>query len=283
MMEPISKTRRLLFLFLFILAFFALIPVIVLYSDGYRLGKGYTLERTGGIFVSGGEAGVHIYVNNVLQKDTNSFSRTAYISNLSVGTYLVKATKDDRYVWTKRVKVFPQKVTETYPFLLPQTIATSSVAASSTAYRVINLLFASSTHPTIVAAAATSSTTTLLAARTDKNIDLVREGNTVYAIWLADMRDIPFYFCGEDFDNASCMPKLKIVDQGGIKSFDFYPGRSDLLIFSNKEGIYVTELDHRTPQNTEPLVVGANLDFRVQNGQDVYVKNQKKTIYKLEL
>ena len=283
MMEPLSKRRRLLYLFSFILIFFALIPVVVLYSDGYHLGKGFMLEKTGGIYISARESGVSIYLDNILQKDTNTFSRGAYISDLSIGTYMIKATKDGRYEWTKTVKVFPQKVTEGYPFLIPQMIATSSVSATSTLYKNISQLFASSTHPTVFLKTATSSTSTSLSAIAKKNIDLVKEGNGVYAVWYANMSEIPFYFCGQDFDDSSCKAKLQIVNQSGIKSFDFYPGRLDVIIFSNTEGVFVTELDARNPQNTKPLMIGANLDFRVQNGQDVYVRNAKKAIYKLEL
>lgn len=284
MMEPLSKTRRMLYLFIFVLIFFALIPVVVLYSAGYRIGKDYTLEKTGGIFVAGGEAGVKIYVNDVLKKETNSFSLTVYVPDLSVGQYQVKVTKDERYVWTKTFKVLPQKVTEGYPFLLSQKIASTSLSATSTAYKNISLLFASSTRTTIVPSkTATSSTTTLLAAVSKKNIDLVKEGNTISVVWLADMRDVPYYFCGENFIESECVSKHPIITEKGITTYEFYPGRNDLLIFAKGDGIYVTELDSRSPQNTQLLVEGANLDFRVQNGQDVYVRNAKKVIYKLEL
>jgi hypothetical protein len=216
------------------------------------------------------------------QKVTNSFSRGAYISDLSVGTYTITATKDDRNTWTKQMKVLPQKVTEGHPFLLPQTMAFSTTTSTSTIYKTVSLLFASSTHPTLSAKVSTSSTTTLLTALSKKNIDLNKTGDTIYAVWLAEMEDIPFYFCGQDFIESQCTPKLAVVTAPGIKSFDFYPGRTDLLIFSKADGVYVTELDTRSPQNTQLLMKGSNLDFRVQNGQDVYIKN-KTNIYKLEL
>jgi hypothetical protein len=284
MMEPLSKRRRLFYFFSFILIFFALIPVVVLYSDGYHFGAGGKLEQTGGIYVYGGEAGARIYMDGVLQKETNSFSRSAYISTLAAGSYNISVTKEGRQSWNKTMKVSLQKVTEGYPFLLPTQISMATVTPSSTSYKSVTALFASPSRSSATQApkVATSSTTTVLEAISKKNIDLSKEGDTIYALWLAGMKDIPADFCGEDFIDSSCVPKLAVITQKGITSYDFYPGRNDLIIFAKTDGIYVTELDTRLPHNTELLMKGTGLDFRVQNGQDVYVKN-KKGIYKLEL
>lgn len=55
-----------------------------------------------------------------------------------------------------------------------------------------------------------------------------------------------------------------------IKSFDFFQGSTDFVVLALEDGVYVVEVDDRAWQNSQPLIMGENLDMKVENGQ-IYV------------
>jgi hypothetical protein len=68
-----------------------------------------------------------------------------------------------------------------------------------------------------------------------------------------------------------CDQTIKIDRQNqSIRSFDFFPGSTDLVLMSLDFGIYVVEVDDRAWQNSQPLLLGRELNMRVENGQ-IYV------------
>ncbi len=68
-----------------------------------------------------------------------------------------------------------------------------------------------------------------------------------------------------------CDPKIRIDRKWQILgAFDFLPGTTDFVIIGLEDGIYVAEVDDRSWQNVQPVMMGVGLDFRVENGA-VYV------------
>jgi hypothetical protein len=51
-MQPLSPRIRRLYLFTFIALFFAILPLIILYADGWRYKQGFGFVRTGGVYVA---------------------------------------------------------------------------------------------------------------------------------------------------------------------------------------------------------------------------------------
>lgn len=128
----------------------------------------------------------------------------------------------------------------------------------------------------------------------------------VFAEWIGSRQQMPYYYCAAAFElagatpesepfyeeleeelkasdgafigpvqsvpeDATCDPVIRL-DRGeeAVHSFDFYPDSTDLVILGLKSGIYVVEVDNRAWQNKQPLIEGADLDFRVYNGA-VYI------------
>lgn len=74
---------------------------------------------------------------------------------------------------------------------------------------------------------------------------------------------------------TECDPVIKIDRQNqSVATFDFFPRSSDLVIMGLEEGIYATEIDDRAWQNSQPLLLGSDLAFRVENS-NVYVYDGK--------
>lgn len=55
-----------------------------------------------------------------------------------------------------------------------------------------------------------------------------------------------------------------------VRDFDFYPGSTDFVILALNDGIYVVEVDDRSWQNVQPLIMGEKLEFYIENGA-IYV------------
>jgi hypothetical protein len=130
------------------------------------------------------------------------------------------------------------------------------------------------------------------------------EEGRIFATYVGSRDSMPYYYCAEAFpgysgatstvsiadnrasvalslddqefpelqvqtlnDETACDPTIE-MDKGGeeVEYFDFFPGSDDLVILGSKHGIYVTEIDDRSWQNRQPLVLGKNMSALVVNG-----------------
>lgn len=87
--------------------------------------------------------------------------------------------------------------------------------------------------------------------------------------WIGEEDQTPPYFCV----NTQCKNTILIHDTVPAARFDFFPGRSDLLLVLREDGLYVTEIDDRSEQNKVRLYEGQNLDFRAFSGDTIVVKD----------
>ncbi|MCA9364171.1 hypothetical protein KC727_03045 [Candidatus Kaiserbacteria bacterium] len=180
--------------------------------------------------------------------------------------------------------------------------------ATSTATTTESITEAVFTHIESLFSATSTPTTTLAHATTTKlsrDVLLYERGDSLEARWLGGVDDLPYYYCTEDFpaytgtttpltttsqsvalaanaskliqpvqtvhEDAVCDPRITVHTQfQDVRSFDFFPGSTDLVVMALEDGVYVIEIDPRAWQNVQPLVKGANLDMRVENGQ-IYV------------
>jgi hypothetical protein len=67
--------------------------------------------------------------------------------------------------------------------------------------------------------------------------------------------------------DAVCEPTIRIDRKGQeVRDFDFFPGNTDLVVVVLEDGIYVVEIDDRSWQNMQPLMLGNNLRMYIENG-----------------
>jgi hypothetical protein len=295
MTRPIHYRKRFFIALIFIVLFFLLIPVVILYSTGYRLDKDFSLTSTGGLYVFYPESGAEVYLNGSLADQTSLFERGIFLDELSPDTFTVEVKKAGYIPWKKTVEVRERRVAEAYPFLIPETISTSSVkrfitlssgsSVTNSLYEEVADLFSTSTAsttPALLKRLSDSTSTPIVASSTalvKKDIEIAIEGTgtqkRIVAAWKGGADSMPFFFC--DAIRSSCLTSL-VVTEGDIRHVDFYPGRNDVVIYSTPSGIYATELDRRPEQNTHQLLAG-DLDFK-EDDQRVFVKD-KNNYYEL--
>ncbi len=274
MTEPMHGLKRFLIFLFFAIIFIILLPFLVLYSTGYKLGEGLSLVSTGGMYVYYPHSGALIYLDHDLAEETSLFERGIFIDDLYPKSYELEVVKDGYIPWKKTLEIKERMVTEAYPYLVPETSSTSSIpeiiktdagGIINPLYREVNNLFR---LPTVATSTINISTSTAIIR---KNTEILVEDGGIVAIWQGSKDALPFYFC--DAVKMLCENKKKVIE-GNIKKVEFYPGRKDVILFSMKDGLYVTELDTRNPQNTHKLLSG-EIDFRVKD-ERVFIKERNK-------
>ena len=161
--------------------------------------------------------------------------------------------------------------------------------------------------------ATTTATVSELATTTEPivergGIQLIDREGELYAIWKDSVSSIPYYFCitettgssttarryGEHValeinrlkvststpiivdGNRLCRPEVKLDRQRkDVYFYDFFPGTSDLVLIQLEDGLYVTEIDDRSWQNSQLIYPGTDFRVVVENGV-IYVKDDNK-------
>lgn len=221
--------------------------------------------------------------------------RTATGSEV-VSTEMPIASTTNTFIATTSPNTVRLSVNPEYVTLLGLFATTTGVASTTTkVVRTISTTTATSS-PTV-----STPTTT----KEQNGVRLFEKDGDVYAKWVGDQEDTPYYYCAKEFPLSSktillegvgvaeitpkieeepfmhpmqiipgdteCDPRIKLDRKNEmVRGFDLYPGSIDLVLMSLESGIYAVEVDNRAWQNVQSFLVGKNLTMRILNGQ-VYV------------
>lgn len=149
------------------------------------------------------------------------------------------------------------------------------------------------------ATSATATAAVLLATTTvsRSNLTLMESGADVVAVAIGTGRQIPHYFCTTQIEQEGvlesetaesleqgdlmfektlnelsnntrvCRDEIVMDRQGEeVLGFNFLPDDENLVLILRPSGLYVTEIDDRVWQNTQPLYLGTDIEFLVYNG-----------------
>lgn len=270
-MEPLSRRKRTLYLFLLILVFIVLVPATLLYSSGYRLGEGFKLVKTGGVYIGLSESDAKLFLDGKLTKNVGILKEGFFVQDLTPRVYHIVVEKEGYRTWEKVLEVLPQRVSETSAFILPDSIPYIEVLPSSDEYEGILKLFATSTithilpeeYPEVLA---TSTRRTIEDVKRKGDVVVWRENESIYARWVNDNSNAPSYFCFE----GVCDREI-ILNKRPIQYFDFHPQSNELLLFVVDDVVVMTEIDPRIPRNEQTLFEANNVEIRTQ-GDSILVK-----------
>ncbi len=288
-MKPLSRRKRSGYLVALIFAFIIGTPILILYASGYRLGETFKLFPTGGLYIATAQSGIEIYVDDELTHQTSLFQKNVLIQNLKPREYRVRIYKNGYQEWTKTLEVFPEIVMEAYTFMLPTEIdikeilptilETSETTTTTTSklpskgkenpeYLTVTELF---TKPVLKASIGKVATTSK-DVKTFRKLSVENIDGRLEVEWIGGLESKPIYFCQKDI----CEEKIIIQPKAELVSFDFFPGREDLIILGLIGGIYVTEIDNRSGRNVQKIIEGEGIDFKIMNGDKIYLKIDKK-------
>lgn len=292
-MLPLSRNKRRLYLIFFAIIFIIGAPFFIFNAKGYKLNLQdfFNVSKTGGLYISTDQSRIDISVNGEIVRKTGIIQKSIFVQNLKPGVYQINISKEGLQSWNKSLRVFPEIVTEARPFLIksepvlteiPRLLIGDSSALSSTSrnvskknseYDLINVLFLPPGLKSVkVKTATTSPDTKILGDVLVKN-----SAGKLHVLWKGEKDSTPNYFC----ENA-CKLEIIVNTVSKVLSFDFFPGRNDLLILSVEDGIFVSEIDDRSSQNVQKVVSGSGYDFRIKDGKEIYLKKGLK-IYSVTL
>jgi len=304
MVKPLSQRKRLTLLAIAIIVFFIFLPVVILYSSGYRFGENWEIVKTGAILIDAPQSGASIYISDELTGESSYFSSKFFIQNLTPKKYSITVSKEGYNTWKKNVIVKEQMISRVESLLLPikpkfteiykyesqlallNNSATSSATSSNgkiasitnskkvvdkntekesilKEYQIVSGLFSTTTS---INSATPLSTSTQNFYKVKNDIAIWSNETAIYANWLGSESNLPEYLC----DDFSCVKKNIVLHSDSIKNFDFLPGREDVLIYSDKGGVNVIEIDRRSPQNLI-RISEAGTDFRIGTSGEVYI------------
>ena len=270
-------------------------PIVSFYATGYRLGDKFELMKTGGIYVVTGGKDFNVFVDGVEQTSSSIFRRNFLVQDIRPKIYNVKVEKEGFVTWSKDVNVYPEKVNELYPFNLPEEIVLTEIpkqvypegVATTTKTKKVdnkefvyvkNLFLATSTKSLINEKVSTGTSTEDKNLAIHKKVVLEVSSDEILAKWFGDIDVAPLYFC----DLNKCVNEITVYKGEEIKKAELFFGRDDLVIFSTKNGIYLTEIDGKGGRNTQTLAKG-NYDFKIDKEGIIYLKKDKDVFYLIDL
>lgn len=134
------STRTSLFV-LFVALFLVVAPLIIGYSQGYRIDwQNKTLVQTGALFLEPRPAPVGLFLNGKLEKKSSFVFQNIFVGNLIPKNYNIEIKKDGYSSWEKTLSVIPKLVTEAKNVILFPEASPSSIGI---AYAGVKNFFAS--------------------------------------------------------------------------------------------------------------------------------------------
>ncbi len=225
-------------------------------------------------------------------------------STASTSRLFTEATSTVPYVFATTSATTSLTFNPEYEFVL-SLFSTSSATSSSAFGRFLNEVerfrFSTTTEEGV------ASTTEVFRER--GNIRLLEREDGLYASWVGDMENAPYYFCvsnrststiAERYgthvadqiaaqqlstttelyidDNRICRQDIKIDQKRqNVYHYNFLPGTSDLVLLQLDDGLYVSEIDDRAWQNTQKIFDGSNFEVLVEN-DSIYLKIENNVV-----
>lgn len=270
-MTPKQQIRYMLGLFA---VFLIVIPVIILYSFGYRISSDFKVVKTGGIFISNNESNASVLLNGKLKKSAGIIDRNILVQNVKPGSYTVSVEKEGYRKWVKTINVQEQLVEVCFPLLIPEDLKAVAIPQflpvekketrkkgvkhpkpeTNDEYTDVLDLIKKSKNPSksIFPIWNSKEIAALKLGPMRKlkgKVLLSNEKNKVYVKWIGKKDQLPFFI-------NTMEKKLVYVSRKRITAIDFYPNRDDAFIvrFSNGS-LYAVEIDNRFGhQNSYRLV-----------------------------
>jgi hypothetical protein len=274
--EPFPAYRRRIYFGLSVILFLALLPVVILYADGWRFKQGFGLVRTGGIYIAVPYNNATVTFNGERVGQSGFLQRDFYIGDLAPAAYSLRVEGGGVRPWSRILVVEPQLVTDARAILLPEEVTLVRLVTSGNASST--KLVSTDTYYDYLVAFATStviaSTTLPVDERGDIGLFIDEDGDLI-ARWMR--QDHPHSaFCGSP---SLCEREMSIKRIGGPATDAHFFGGG--VVYRTEEGgIYFTEIDIRPTAVSAQLYAAADAEMRLLN--DSLIIKSDDLLYEVE-
>ncbi len=260
-MEPLSPLVRRLYLASFIVLFFAMLPAIIFYADGWRYKSGFGFVRTGGLYIGVPYPEADVYVNGEFVGQSGFLDRSFYLGDLSPSSYVVHVEREGYREWNRVLIVEERLVSDARALLLPERITPVRLLAATTT----NSQFATTTrlisradrdaYLDIFAATTTASTT--IPVDEEDGVGLFIARGQLTARWIQSTAFPPSHFCMRP---SSCVQEI-VLEEVGVTTAQFFRGG---VVYATRDGIVrFKEVDARETPVAATLFDIPNPDIRI--------------------
>jgi len=283
------KKRRII-LVVCVLVFLLLIPLVLLYTTGFRWDSKLGLYKTGGLYISSPLTDSKIFINNNLEKETNILQSGIFLQSLKPGEYSVLVAKDGYWPWQKNLIVKEQLVTEARAMLIFKEpkgtiiLRENYSPLETSKYDEILANIKALRQPLKPVKTKQATTTpeeisryTRFTANQKEKLWWDPKTNKIWVEWLAGKESLPYFFC----DDSVCNEKMLIhTSRFSITNIDFYPKRRDVVLFAAQNGVYAIEIDGRGGNRTiQRVYKGKEPIFTTyKNDNSIYILEEDKLI-----
>ena len=140
-MEPLSRKKRRIYFYTFSLVFLIVIPIVILYAQGFRFTRNWQILETGGVYVTSNESESRVYIGGELEKITGVLTRGVFKQNLKPGHYSVEVGKVGYFPSVADIVVRENFVTEFDALLIPVVPTFVSLEKRTSTYAGVSSLF----------------------------------------------------------------------------------------------------------------------------------------------
>jgi len=117
-----SKKARTILFFILAVIFLIITPMILFYSEGYRVDfKTGKIIETGGLYIKTNPGEATVLINDKKEEKTSGFSKSLFIQNFLPKTYNIKISKEGYLPWEKNIEIVEKKVSEIDIILFKET------------------------------------------------------------------------------------------------------------------------------------------------------------------
>lgn len=280
--KPLSKRKRKIRLIILWLIFFIAGPVIILFSAGYSLGEVVSmtkvkLQPTGGVYVTNIGIGSVVTIDDKDQKTASFLDRSILFQRLSPEEHYIKVEKESYLTWSKTVTVFPNRVTEIHPVLIPEIVEATKIIATST----LNDL----TKEFKEKADALATTTEEITSNSD--VKSYIDDGKLYVSW-ESISGSPYFTCSSE----DCELSEVVHVSEDILDYVWYPSRNDAVIILTEQSIYIAELDTRNDRKITSIIdlneigvegISVSTSTLILSYKDNLYINDEGTFYQINL
>lgn len=277
---------------IFILLFIIISPLLVMYASGDILGGSWSLLKTGGIYINSAPINSEVYIDSKLKDNTSFFERNILIKNLKPGFYDIVIKKEGYNIWSKKITVLNNLVSDANVFMLQEKIeskdipkeniidskkgtTTVKITEPNEQYLYLVGLFSEKQNIDLknknIATSTFSNTNrgTKESPIMNGKIGLWKEEKQVFVSWYGRMEIAPKYFCNNDI----CVETIEFFDfENEPLKVDFLPGYDDVVLVASGEEIFAVQIEDNPFKQKQLIYKGAKPNFRIVN-DTLYVKD----------
>lgn len=262
--EPFPKRTRFFLFWGFIALFLVLVPLVLLYANGYRIKRGIGIVRTGGISITIPYNDALLLIDETPIGQSGFFNRRFYVDDLLPGSYEVRVWKDDYVPWKHTLFVEPQIVTDARAFLVPEDMALLRITGATSTSTTTRATDAETLAAYREAFKEPMATSTSIGGAYDVSGDeaiFIEKGN-VYVKWMNGNAIVTSNFCRRP---SQCAPEIPIEEGRETATGAAYFAGG--VVYRTREGgIFIRESTILPDAVEASIHAGRGADFRILDG-----------------